>query len=227
MGSWIFFFINVLQVSYVFSFAKCNVFEEITSVTSVHVKPQDFALVSLALLLLVRSTAVSMSRSQSSNLVESCSLKMVISCIKEFVRLDCFCVEHKVSMYWCNTSPRGSAGAGGCGWWMAIDRFCSSCCMQSRASAGWPSLAATLWHQLFISLVRAVNLSWYAGSSGCPSASGSPRATVTSELWVLSLSILACSVSSVRMSKPLFRGCPAPWWCVAMVCVLYVVQLAW
>ena len=174
-----------------------DLFEEIASVNSVHVNPWDFALVSLALLLLVRSAAVSMSRSQSSNLVESCSLKMGISCIKEFVSLDCFCVEHKVSVYWCNTSLRGSAGACGCGWWMTIDRFCCSCCMWSRASVGWPSPAAILWCKSFVSLVRAVNLSWYAGS---------PKATVASKLWVLSLSTLACSVSSVRMSKPLFRG---------------------
>ena len=49
-----------------------DLFEEIASVTSVHVKPCDFALASLVLLSLVRSAAVSMSRSQSSNLVESC-----------------------------------------------------------------------------------------------------------------------------------------------------------
>ena len=73
-----------------------DLFREIASVTSVHVKPWNFALASLALLSLVRSAAVSMSWSQSSNLVESCSLQMGISCIKEFVRLDCFYVEHKV-----------------------------------------------------------------------------------------------------------------------------------
>ena len=52
-----------------------DLFEEIASVTSVHIKPCDFALASLALLLLVRFTAVSMSRSQSSNFVKSYSLK--------------------------------------------------------------------------------------------------------------------------------------------------------
>ena len=92
-----------------------DLFEEITSVTSVHDKSHDFALASLVLLSLVRSAAVSMSVSQSSNLVESCSFKTYISCIKEFDRLDCFCVEHNVSVYWCNTSPKGSSGAGGCG----------------------------------------------------------------------------------------------------------------
>ena len=83
-----------------------DLLEEITSVTSVHIKPHDFASVSLALHLLVKSTGISMSRSQSLNLVESCSLKTGISYIKKFVRLDCFCVEHKVSVYWCNTSPK-------------------------------------------------------------------------------------------------------------------------
>ena len=82
------------------------------SVTSVHVKPHDFALAILTLFSLVRSAAVSMSVSQSSNLVESCSLKTAISCSKEFVRLDCFCVIHKVSVYCCITSLRGPAGAG-------------------------------------------------------------------------------------------------------------------
>ena len=184
------------------SFISSHVlFEEIASVTSMHIRPQDFALASLALLSLVRSAAVSVSVSQSSNLVESCSLKTGISCIKEFVRLDCFCIEHKVSMYWCNTSPRDSASAGGCGWWLAVDRFWSSHCMWSRVSAGWPSPTTTLWHKSFISLIRAVNLSGlsYVGSSGCPTALGSPRATVASELWVLLLSISVCSLSFVRI----------------------------
>ena len=92
-----------------------DLFEVMASVTSVHVKPCDFALESLALLSLVRSVAISMSVSQASNLVESCSLKTGISCSKEFVRLDCFCMEDKVSVDCCITSPRGSAGAGGCG----------------------------------------------------------------------------------------------------------------
>ena len=41
-----------------FFISSHDLFEEITSVTGVHVKPHDFALVSLALLLLVRSAAV-------------------------------------------------------------------------------------------------------------------------------------------------------------------------
>ena len=92
-----------------------DLFEEIASVTSMCIKPHDFALASFALLSLVRSAIISMSMSQSSNLVESCLLKTGMSCIKDFVRLDWFCMEHKVSMYWCNTALKGSAGAGGCG----------------------------------------------------------------------------------------------------------------
>ena len=49
------------------------------SVTNVHINPLDFTLVNLALLSLVRSAAISMSVSQSSGLVESCSLKTAIS----------------------------------------------------------------------------------------------------------------------------------------------------
>ena len=85
------------------------------SVTNMHVNPFDFALVGLTLLSLVRSAAVSMSISQSSNLVELCSLKTAISCSSEFVRFDCFCVVQKVSVYYCITSPKGSVGVGGGG----------------------------------------------------------------------------------------------------------------
>ena len=49
-----------------------------------------------------------------------------------------------------------------------------------------------------------------------------PKATVASELWVMSLLISACSVSSVRTSKPLSMGCPVPPWWVAIACVFYV-----
>ena len=137
-----------------------HLFEVMASVTNVYIKPLDFILISLDLLSLLRSAAISMSVSQSSNLVESCSIKTGISCSREFVMLDCFCVEHKVSVYYCITSLRGSAGAGGCGWWMARNRFWSSHCMWSRVSAGCPSPAATLWCKSFIPLVSAVNLSW-------------------------------------------------------------------
>ena len=92
-----------------------DLFGVMASVTSVHIKPLDFILASIALLSLERSVAVSMSVSQSSNLVESCSFKTGISCSKEFVMLDYFCMEHKVSVYCHITSLRGSAGAGGYG----------------------------------------------------------------------------------------------------------------
>ena len=93
------------------------------SVTNVHVSPLNFALVSLALLSLVRSAAVSMSVNHSSSLVQSCSLKTVISSSTEFIRFECFCVVHKVSVYCHITSPKGSVGAGGGGGWSAIERF--------------------------------------------------------------------------------------------------------
>ena len=121
-----------------------DLFEVMASVTSVHSKPLDFTLASLALCSLVRSASILMWVSQSSNLVESCLLKTCMSCSKEFVRLDSFCVEHTVSVCCSITSLRGSAGADGCGWWMAIDRFWSSCCMWSRVLAGCPSPAAIL-----------------------------------------------------------------------------------
>ena len=95
-------------------------------VTNVHVNPLNFALVSLALLSLVRSAVVLMSINHSSSLVESCSLKTAISCSSEFIRLDCFCVVHKVSVYCCITSLKGSVGVGEGGGWRAIERFGSS-----------------------------------------------------------------------------------------------------
>ena len=185
-----------------------DLFEMMASVTSVNSKPLDFTLARLALLSLVRSDAISMSVSQSSNLVESYSLKTGISYSNKFVRLDCFYMVHKVSIYCHITSPRGSAGAGGCGWRMAIKRFWSSHCMWSKVSSGCPSPAATPWHKSFISLVSAVNLSWlwYTKSLGCATASELPRTTVVSELCMLSLLISACSASSSRISKPLSTG---------------------
>ena len=76
--------ISALQsFSHIRSFISSHdLFEEITSVTSVHVKCCDFALASLDLLLLVRSAAISMSRSQSSNLVELCSLNQVYPALR-------------------------------------------------------------------------------------------------------------------------------------------------
>ena len=92
------------------------------SVTNVYVFPLDFTLASLVLLSLVRSAAVLMSISHSSSLVESCSLKTAMSCSNEFVRFDCFCMVHKVSVYCHITSPKGSVGVGGGSGWSAIKR---------------------------------------------------------------------------------------------------------
>ena len=71
----------------------------IASVTNVLVNPLDLAFASLAWLSLLRPATVSISISQSSNFVESRSLKTVMSCNNELVRFVCFCVVHKMSMY--------------------------------------------------------------------------------------------------------------------------------
>ena len=119
--------------------------ELIASITNVWFKPLDLPLVSLDQLSLVRSAAVSISVNQSSNFVESYSLKTVMFCSKKFVRIICFCVVHKVLVYWHITSPKGSLGIGeGCGC-SVRERFCSSLSIQSKLSAGWPSLACTHW----------------------------------------------------------------------------------
>ena len=68
----------------------------IASVIKVCVKPFDLACASFVWLSAVRSAAVSMSTSQSSSCVVSCSLNTDISCSKEFVRLVCFWAEHRV-----------------------------------------------------------------------------------------------------------------------------------
>ena len=90
-------------------------YPRMASLSNVHVYPLNFVLVSLGLLSHVRSAAISMSVSQLSSLVESCSLKAAISCGSEFIRYDCFCVVHKVYMYYHITSPKGSVGVGGGG----------------------------------------------------------------------------------------------------------------
>ena len=161
------------------------------SVNNVHVNPLNFAFASLAQLSFVKSATVSMSVGHSSNLVELYSLKTAMSCSNELVRFVCFCVVHKVFMYWCITSLNGSVGAGAGGRWSAIKRFCSLHSMWSKLSAGWPSPASTHWCKSFISLVSVMN--WlsllYTWSLGWPSAYGPPKATVASELWALSLSM--------------------------------------
>ena len=60
--------------------------EVMASMTNVCVNPLDFALASLVQLLFVRSAALLISVSHSSNFVEPFSLKTAISCSNELVR---------------------------------------------------------------------------------------------------------------------------------------------
>ena len=69
--------------------------------------PHDLAWASLVLLLLVNSTALSMSVNQSSSCEESCPFKMGISCNKVFSRDVFFCAVHKVSVYQSSTFSMG------------------------------------------------------------------------------------------------------------------------
>ena len=163
--------------------------ELIASMTNVWVSPLDLALASLAQHSFVRFPAVSISW-PIYNFVELYSLKRAVSCSNELVRFVCLGEVHKVSVYWYITSPKGSAGVGKGSGWSASERFCSSHSMQSKHLCWLSSQASTHWHKSFISLMSAINLAWllYIGSSGWPSASGPPKATVASELWVLSLS---------------------------------------
>ena len=124
------------------SLTSSHVFSDlIASVTKVKVSPLDFAMASLAPLSFVRSAAVSKSVNHSSNFVESCSLKMAMTCGKKFVRFIYFCVVHSVSVYWHTTSPNGSVGAGvevSCALTVR-ERFCSfhsKQSMWSNSSAG-------------------------------------------------------------------------------------------
>ena len=118
------------------------------SVTNVCINHLDFTLVSLALLSLVRFAAVSMSVGHFSYFVESCSLKTAMSCSNEFVKFVCFCVVHKVFVYCCITSAKGSVGVGGGGGWSAIERFCNLHSIWSKLSAGCPS--PTHWHVIYL-----------------------------------------------------------------------------
>ena len=197
--------------------------ELITSITNVQVNPLDLSLASLAQLSFVRSAAISISISHSSNFVESYSLKTAMFHSNELVRFVCFCVVHKVSVYWCITHPKGSVGVGEGGGWRASERFCSSHSMQSKLSADCHSPASSHWHKSFISLVSAVNLVWlpYIVSLGWPSASGPPKATAASEPWVLSLllSMPVVSESSTLRLMSLSKEHPALLWWVALLCI--------
>ena len=70
-----------------------------------------------------------------------------------------------MSVYWHITSLKGSVGVGkdcGCS---VRERFCSSCSIWSKLSAGWHSLTSTHWCKTFISLMSAANLVWLLGMS--------------------------------------------------------------
>ena len=120
---------------------------------NVHVNPLEFSLANLAQFSLVRSTGLSITVNHSSNFVESCSLKMAISCRREFVRFVCFCVVHSVSVYWYITSLNGSVGAGvkGSCALSVRERFCSPHSSWSQGLCGLiPLLAFLLWLLLIV-----------------------------------------------------------------------------
>ena len=131
------------------------------SVISMWVKPFDLAWASLVLLSSIRLAAVSISTNQSSNCVESLLLKVGMSWIRVFAKMVYFWAEHKVSMYCCSTSSRGS---GGVDEWNTRNNLWSSCSMQLMASMGWPLPAWTLWHKSSRSQVRVFRLVWFSCS---------------------------------------------------------------
>ena len=77
------------------------------------VKPLDIACASLVLFSLVKLVVVSASINQSSNCDELLPLKIVISCSSVFAKVVFFYGVHKVFVYCCSTSSRGSGGAEG------------------------------------------------------------------------------------------------------------------
>ena len=100
-------FLNVVVISSQF------LSEFIASDISVHIKPFNLACANLVLLLLVKSEVISISINQSSNCVESLPLNIVISWSRVFTKDVFFCAVHKVSVYCCKTSSRGSGSAHG------------------------------------------------------------------------------------------------------------------
>ena len=80
---------------------------------SVCIKPFDFAWANLVLLLLVKSEAVSISINQSYNCEELLPLNIVISWSRVVTKDAFFCAVHKVSVYCCKTSSRGSSSTDG------------------------------------------------------------------------------------------------------------------
>ena len=103
------------------------------SITKVWVKPLDLAWANLVLLSSVKLATVSISISQFSNCVKSLPLKVGISWIKVFAKVVCFWAEHRVSVYCCNTSSRGSGGAEG---WRLSDNLWNSYSKWLIASIG-------------------------------------------------------------------------------------------
>ena len=205
------------------SLISSHVFSELlASMTKVHVSPLDYALGSLAQLSLVRSAAVSISINLSSYFVESCSLKMAMSCSRESVRFACFCVVHSLSVYCCTTLQNGCVDAGvEVGFALSVrKRFCSSCSrpfILSNPSTGCASLASIYCHKLFISLVGMPKFAWLLGRMlpRQPCTSDPSKAVIVSKLFVLSLSLSGSismtpvsSMSELRsLSSPV---CPVP-----------------
>ena len=166
--------------------------ELIVSMTNVYVNPHDFVLPTLAWLLLVRSTAVSITDNHYCNFMESCSLKMAISCSREVVRCVCFCAVHSVSMYWHLTSLNGSVGVGvevGC--MLSVRESVHSSCSKQSIQFN-PPLVDLLW-PLYIVVNCVFPLQVCRRLLRQTSASDPLKAIVVSELLVLSLS----SVSGV------------------------------
>ena len=111
---------------------------------SIHIKPFDFACANLVLLLLVKSEAVLISINQSYNCKVSLPLNIVISWSRVFTKDVFFCAVHKVSVYCCKTSSRGSGGADGQS--VKVDLY-SLHSRQLMSSVGQVFLASTLCHK--------------------------------------------------------------------------------
>ena len=111
---------------------------------SVCISPFDFACANLVLPLPVKLEAVLISMNQSFNCEESLPLKIVISWSKMFTKDIFFCAVHKLSVYCCQTSSRGSDNADS----QSVRANLLS--LDSRwfiASIGWVSLTSTFCHK--------------------------------------------------------------------------------
>ena len=188
----------------------------IASVIKVCVKPFDLSWASLGLLSAVRSAAMSISTSQSSKCVVSCSLNTGIYCSKEVVRLVCFLAEHRVFMQCHIISPKGSVGAGG---WSAIESFCSLHSMWLKVTVGCPSPIWTHRCKSSISLVRSVS---FVGLLCLRSSNWTVSAVVKSLVSSMLVSVVFW-VSLVMPMSPFKGHLKPPWW-LAIAWVLYVLQ---